>query len=96
MILPTIETPSDLRSLSPAELDTLAAEIRAFIVESVTTTGGHLGSNLGVVELALALHRVFNSPTDAILWDTGHQAYIHKLLTGRRYGFRDLKKAGGL
>ena len=96
MILPTIETPSDLRSLSHAELDTLAAEIRAFIVESVTTTGGHLGSNLGVVELALALHRVFNSPTDAILWDTGHQAYIHKLLTGRRYGFRDLKKAGGL
>ena len=74
----------------------MAAEIRAFIVETVTTTGGHLGSNLGVVELTLALHRVFYSPRDALLWDTGHQAYVHKLLTGRRYRFRDLRKAGGL
>ncbi len=96
MILPSIETPADLRSLSYDQLRELSAEIREFIVESVTTTGGHLGSNLGVVELTLAVHRVFDSPTDAILWDTGHQAYIHKLLTGRRYGFRDLKKAGGL
>ncbi|HUD18431.1 MAG TPA: 1-deoxy-D-xylulose-5-phosphate synthase, partial [Acidimicrobiales bacterium] len=68
----------------------------AFIIETVTTTGGHLGSNLGVVELTLAVHRVFDSPRDAILWDTGHQAYVHKLLTGRRYRFKDLKKEGGL
>ena len=95
-ILPRIETPADLRSLTPEELAALAEEIRAFIVESVTTTGGHLGSNLGVVELTLALHRVFESPRDAVLWDTGHQAYIHKLVTGRRYGFRALRQKGGL
>jgi 1-deoxy-D-xylulose-5-phosphate synthase len=96
MILPRIETPADLRTLDAAELAELAAEIRAFIVESVTTTGGHLGSNLGVVELTLALHRVFESPKDPILWDTGHQAYVHKLLTGRRYGFRNLRQKGGM
>jgi len=96
MILPRIETPADVRALNPDELAELAAEIRTFIVEAVTTTGGHLGSNLGVVELTLALHRVFESPRDAILWDTGHQAYVHKLLTGRRYGFRQLRQAGGL
>ena len=95
-ILPRIEAPADLRILTPEELATLAEEIRAFIVESVTTTGGHLGSNLGVVELTLALHRVFQSPRDALLWDTGHQAYIHKLVTGRRYGFRSLRQKGGL
>ncbi len=96
MILPRIETPDDLRALDAAELSELAAEIRAFIVESVTTTGGHLGSNLGVVELTIALHRVFESPKDPILWDTGHQAYVHKLLTGRRYGFRNLRQKGGM
>jgi len=96
MILPRIETPDDLRPLSRAQLTELAAEIRAFIVETVTTTGGHLGSNLGVVELTLSLHRVFHSPRDAILWDTGHQAYVHKLVTGRRYGFRRLRQEGGL
>jgi 1-deoxy-D-xylulose-5-phosphate synthase len=96
MILPSIETPADLRTLRYDELRELAEEIRAFIVDSVTTTGGHLGSNLGVVELTLAVHRVFDSPRDAILWDTGHQAYIHKLITGRRYAFRTLKQAGGL
>jgi 1-deoxy-D-xylulose-5-phosphate synthase len=96
MILPRIETPADLRTLDAAELAELAAEIRAFIVESVTTTGGHLGSNLGVVELTIALHRVFQSPKDPILWDTGHQAYVHKLLTGRRYGFRNLRQKGGM
>ena len=85
MILPSIETPADLRPLGYDQLSELAAEIRAFIVESVTTTGGHLGSNLGVVELTLALHRVFDSPHDVILWDTGHQAYVHKILTGRRH-----------
>jgi len=96
MILPQIETPGDLRSLSTEQLEELAQEIRSFIVETVTTTGGHLGSNLGVVELTLALHRVFDSPRDPILWDTGHQAYVHKLLTGRRYGFKDLRQQGGL
>lgn len=96
MILPQIETPDDLRSLSYEELESLAQEIRAFVVETVTTTGGHLGSNLGVVELTLALHRVFHSPKDPILWDTGHQAYVHKLITGRRYGFKELRQAGGL
>ncbi len=96
MILQTIETPADLRLLDYDQLNQLAEEIRSFLVETVTTTGGHLGSNLGAVELTLALHRVFNSPTDAILWDTGHQAYVHKLVTGRRYRFGDLRRRGGL
>src|SRR5580693_2096683 len=96
MLLQSIETPSDLRLLSEDQLVELAAEIRTFIVDAVTKTGGHLGSNLGVVELTIALHRVFDSPRDAILFDTGHQAYVHKLLTGRRYGFKDLKQRGGL
>jgi 1-deoxy-D-xylulose-5-phosphate synthase len=96
MILPRIESPADLRTLDRDELAQLSAEIRSFIVESVTTTGGHLGSNLGVVELTIALHRTFDSPRDPILWDTGHQAYVHKLLTGRRYGFRTLRQQGGM
>ncbi|GAC1528446.1 MAG: 1-deoxy-D-xylulose-5-phosphate synthase [Acidimicrobiales bacterium] len=96
MLLETIESPADLRRLSPAELETLAAEIREFIVRSVSVTGGHLGSNLGVVELTLALHRVFDSPNDILLWDTGHQAYVHKLVTGRRDDFSKLRQEGGL
>jgi 1-deoxy-D-xylulose-5-phosphate synthase len=98
VILPSIETPEDLQNLSYDELDQLSEEIRQFIIETVTTnpTGGHLGSNLGVVELTLALHRVFDSPKDILLWDTGHQAYVHKLLTGRRYGFKNLRQRGGL
>jgi 1-deoxy-D-xylulose-5-phosphate synthase len=98
VILPSIETPADLKNLSYEELDELSEEIRQFIIETVTTnpTGGHLGSNLGVVELTLALHRVFDSPKDILLWDTGHQAYVHKLLTGRRYGFKNLRQRGGL
>jgi len=96
MILDRIDTPADLRTLSPAELEDLIAEIRAFIVETVTATGGHLGSNLGVVELTLALHRTFDSPRDVLLWDTGHQAYVHKLVTGRRTEFKNLRQAGGL
>jgi 1-deoxy-D-xylulose-5-phosphate synthase len=96
MILPSIESPSDLRGLSYDELNDLSEEIRDFIIQTVTTTGGHLGSNLGVVELTLALHRVFESPNDIILWDTGHQTYVHKLLTGRRYGFKHLRERGGL
>ncbi len=98
MILPSIETPADLEKLTYEELDELSEEIRQFIIETVTNnpTGGHLGSNLGVVELTLALHRVFDSPKDILLWDTGHQAYVHKLLTGRRYGFKNLRQRGGL
>ncbi len=96
MLLDAIESPADLRRLNYEQLDHLAAEIRAFIVEAVSATGGHLGSNLGAVELTIALHRVFDSPRDILLWDTGHQAYVHKLLTGRRSGFVDLRQQGGL
>jgi 1-deoxy-D-xylulose-5-phosphate synthase len=96
MLLDDIHDPADLRALSHSQLDQLAAEIRQFIVDTVTTTGGHLGSNLGVVELTLAVHRVFESPRDVILWDTGHQAYVHKLVTGRKEGFATLRQAGGV
>ncbi len=96
MALDRIRTPADLRELSYAEIDGLADEIRDFIVDAVSETGGHLGSNLGVVELTLALHRVFQSPTDAILWDTGHQAYVHKIVTGRQAQFEQLRQVGGL
>jgi 1-deoxy-D-xylulose-5-phosphate synthase len=96
VLLPSIESPADLRALSHDQLNQLSAEIRDFIIQTVTTTGGHLGSNLGVVELTLALHRVFESPKDIILWDTGHQSYVHKLLTGRRDGFKNLRQRGGL
>jgi hypothetical protein len=82
MFLERVHEPADLRGLSYPELDALAGEIRDFVVAAVSETGGHLGSNLGAVELSLALHRVFESPTDAILWDTGHQAYVHKIVTG--------------
>ena len=96
MILASIDSPADLEGLSYDELNQLSVEIREFIINAVTTTGGHLGSNLGVVELTLALHRVFESPSDILLWDTGHQAYVHKLLTGRRSGFKKLRQRGGL
>ena len=95
-ILPTISKPADLARLTPAELRELATEIRVFLVEKVSRTGGHLGPNLGVVELTIALHRVFASPTDAIVFDTGHQAYVHKMLTGRLAGFDQLRQADGL
>ena len=95
-LLPTIEDPADLRRLSYEELDQLSVEIRDFIVETVTRTGGHIGSNLGAVELTIALHRILQSPHDVILWDTGHQAYVHKLLTGRMKGFDNLRQAGGM
>jgi 1-deoxy-D-xylulose-5-phosphate synthase len=94
-LLEKIRTPEDLRGLSQAQLDVLADEIRTFLIEHVSRTGGHLGPNLGVVELTIALHRVFDSPRDAIVWDTGHQTYVHKLLTGRQ-DFSRLRKQGGL
>ncbi|MDO8361475.1 MAG: 1-deoxy-D-xylulose-5-phosphate synthase [Actinomycetota bacterium] len=96
MALHEIRQPADLRELSYPELADLAGEIRDFIVHAVAENAGHLGSNLGVVELTLALHRVFDSPTDAVLWDTGHQAYVHKIVTGRQAGFESLRQAGGL
>src|SRR5579859_3329460 len=96
MILQSIETPADVKALTSEELAQLCEEIRTFIVETVTTNGGHLGSNLGAVELTIALHRVFQSPRDILLWDTGHQAYVHKLLTGRREMFTTLRQGGGL
>jgi 1-deoxy-D-xylulose-5-phosphate synthase len=96
MILEHIDSPADLRTLTPDELAVLSREIREFIVDAVTHTGGHLGSNLGVVELTLALHRTFDSPRDLLLWDTGHQAYVHKLVTGRRDSFTHLRQEDGL
>ncbi|MBX3286304.1 MAG: 1-deoxy-D-xylulose-5-phosphate synthase [Actinobacteria bacterium] len=96
MLLETITSPADLRSLDEWQLAELAQEIREFIVGAVARNGGHLGSNLGVVELTLALHRVFDSPHDRILWDTGHLAYVHKLVTGRQDGFDLLRQEGGL
>jgi 1-deoxy-D-xylulose-5-phosphate synthase len=96
VLLDTINGPADLRTLNLAELEVLAGEIREFIVQAVSVTGGHLGSNLGVVELTLAVHRVFDSPRDVVLWDTGHQAYVHKIVTGRRQDFIGLRQQGGL
>ncbi|MDT9682482.1 1-deoxy-D-xylulose-5-phosphate synthase, partial [Streptomyces sp. TRM76323] len=94
-MLAAIDGPADVRALPPERLPDLAAEIRDFLVTQVSRTGGHLGPNLGVVELTIALHRVFRSPDDRLLWDTGHQAYVHKLLTGRR-DFSRLRSRGGL
>ncbi len=96
MLLESVNSPKDLQRLNEEELTALAAEIREFIVQAVSVTGGHLGSNLGAVELTLALHRVFHSPHDIILWDTGHQAYVHKIVTGRRDMFSTLRQSGGL
>jgi 1-deoxy-D-xylulose-5-phosphate synthase len=95
-ILPTLHGPADLRGLTEAELTELAAEIRETIIATVSTTGGHLGSSLGVVELTIALHRLLDSPRDRIVWDTGHQAYPHKLLTGRFERFGTLRQLGGI
>jgi 1-deoxy-D-xylulose-5-phosphate synthase len=95
-ILPTLQGPADLRALTEAELEELAREIRETIIATVSTTGGHLGSSLGVVELTIALHRLLESPRDRIVWDTGHQAYPHKLLTGRFARFDTLRSLGGV
>ncbi len=95
-ILVKIDSPADLKRLTRRELGQLAAELRQELVTTVTATGGHLASNLGVVELTIALHRVFDSPRDKIIWDVGHQSYVHKLLTGRRQQFASLRQYGGL
>ncbi|MBE7700650.1 1-deoxy-D-xylulose-5-phosphate synthase [Oerskovia sp. Sa1BUA8] len=94
-LLSSITSPEDLRRLTPQQVETLAAEIRAFLVSAVSRTGGHLGPNLGVVELTLAMHRVFDSPKDSFVFDTGHQSYVHKLLTGRQ-DFSALRKRDGM
>jgi 1-deoxy-D-xylulose-5-phosphate synthase len=95
-VLRSVRGPADLKRLPAQQLAPLAAEIRAELVHSVSRTGGHLGPNLGVVELTIAVHRVFDSPRDTLIWDTGHQAYVHKLLTGRQDGWDRLKTTGGL
>jgi 1-deoxy-D-xylulose-5-phosphate synthase len=95
-LLDTVSDPADLRQLDRRDLGTLANELREFIVESVSTTGGHFSSNLGTVELTIALHYVFNTPEDRIVWDVGHQTYGHKILTGRRAGMPKLRQKGGI
>lgn len=95
-LLDSIQDPRDVRAIPAEKLPQLASEIRAFLVDKVSATGGHLGPNLGVVELSIALHRVFRSPSDMIIWDTGHQAYVHKILTGRSSDFDSLRQEGGL
>jgi 1-deoxy-D-xylulose-5-phosphate synthase len=95
-VLDTINLPSDMKSLSGAQLRQLADELRAEVIETVSVTGGHLGAGLGVIELTVALHHVFDAPTDKIIWDVGHQTYPHKILTGRRRQMRTLRQAGGL
>jgi 1-deoxy-D-xylulose-5-phosphate synthase len=95
-VLRTVRGPADLKRLEDQQLVALASEIRKELVNAVSRTGGHLGPNLGVVELTIALHRVFDSPRDTLIWDTGHQAYVHKMLTGRQDGWDRLKKTGGL
>jgi len=95
-LLDTISSPEDLKKLPPDELVKLAAEVRTYIIDVVSKNGGHLASNLGVVELTIALHYVFDSPRDKIIWDVGHQAYTHKILTGRREAFRGLRRRGGI
>jgi 1-deoxy-D-xylulose-5-phosphate synthase len=95
-LLDIIDSPADLKGLSLAALEELAAELRKKIITTVTTTGGHLASNLGVIELTIAIHRVFDSPKDKIIWDVGHQSYGHKLLTGRKSQFNTLRQYGGL
>ena len=95
-LLNQINSPADLHRLEDAELIQLAAELREFLIESVSSTGGHLSAGLGTVELTIALHRVFNTPEDRLVWDIGHQAYPHKILTGRRQAMHSLRRQDGL
>ena len=95
-LLNTIDSPADLRKLSRAQLRTVADEVRQKVLDTVSQTGGHLGSNLGTVELTVALHYVFNTPHDRLVWDVGHQTYPHKILTGRRDRMNSLRQLGGI
>jgi 1-deoxy-D-xylulose-5-phosphate synthase len=94
--LQNLHSPSDLKKMTDEQLPALAQEIRDTLIETLSVNGGHLASNLGVVELTIALHRVFNSPKDSIVWDVGHQSYVHKLLTGRFEQFATIRQPGGL
>lgn len=94
-LLTNIQSPVDLKRLPADQIPQLLNELREFLIKNVTETGGHLASNLGVVELSVALHRVFDSPVDKIIWDVGHQSYVHKILTGRRDDFPTLRQNGG-
>src|SRR6478736_3902920 len=95
-LLDTVHVPADIRQLAPGQLRQLADELRAEMIDAVGSTGGHLGSGLGVVELTVALHYVFDTPDDRLIWDVGHQAYPHKIITGRRDRIRTLRQGGGL
>ena len=95
-LLETINSPADLRRLDRKQLPQLATELRAFLIDSVSQTGGHLSSNLGTIELTIALHAVFNTPEDRLVWDVGHQCYAHKILTGRRERMSTLRMHNGL
>ena len=95
-MLESLKGPDDLRGLTPEQLNELSEEIRQFLITKVSKTGGHLGPNLGVVELTIALHRTFDSPKDVILFDTGHQSYVHKIITGRADQFDGLRQRGGI
>ncbi len=95
-LLESIHSPADVKKLNPTQLTELAEEIRVFLIQTLSKTGGHLGPNLGVVELTLALHSVFDTPTDKFVFDVSHQAYIHKILTGRRERFETIRQPGGL
>ena len=96
MALEKIQKANDIKELTEEELKELSDEIRQFLIEKISVTGGHLASNLGVVELTMALHKVLQFPEDKLIWDVGHQSYTHKLLTGRKEGFDDLRKYGGM
>ena len=96
MLLERMEQSSDIRKLKEEDYPALAKEIRQFLLEKISRTGGHLASNLGVVELTMALHLAFDLPKDKIIWDVGHQSYTHKLLSGRKDGFDDLRQFGGM
>src|SRR5262245_10264661 len=95
-LLSTIESPSDLRALEPAQLDAVARELRQYLIETVSQMGGHFAAGLGTVELTVALHYVFDTPHDRLVWDVGHQAYPHKVLTGRRDQLKTIKQRDGL
>ena len=96
MVLERIQKENDIQKIAKEDLPVLAQEIREFLVEKISRTGGHLASNLGVVELTMAMHLCFHLPEDKIIWDVGHQSYTHKILTGRREGFDELRKYGGM
>ena len=96
MVLERIQKANDIKRIDPEDLDLLADEIREFLIEKISRTGGHLASNLGVVELTMALHLAFRLPNDKMIWDVGHQSYTHKILTGRKAGFDELRTYGGM